>query len=120
MPTYGYRCPNGHAFETFQSMTDDPIAHCPECREQAVRLFFPTGVVFKGSGFYKTDSRKAEPSTASAPAAPDGAKAEKKSSSSEGGSGPDKPAPAPSAGGDTSSRPSKEAPSTPPKPPSST
>jgi len=57
LPTYGYRCANHHEFEIFQSMSDDAIASCPECGERARRLFYPTGIVFKGNGFYKTDSR---------------------------------------------------------------
>ena len=57
MPTYGYRCPEGHEFEVWQSMTDEAAADCPECGKAARRLFFPAGIVFKGTGFYKTDSR---------------------------------------------------------------
>ena len=59
MPTYGYRCePCGHEFDVFQRMSDEPVASCPVCGAAARRLFFPAGIVFKGSGFYKTDSRK--------------------------------------------------------------
>ena len=58
VPTYGYRCGTcGHEFDAVQRMSDDPGAECPECGEKARRLFFPAGIVFKGSGFYKTDSR---------------------------------------------------------------
>ena len=64
MPTYGYHCPHCQTeFEVFQRMTDDAGADCPRCGTAGRRLFFPTGIVFKGSGFYKTDSRRA--STAS-------------------------------------------------------
>lgn len=60
MPTYGYRCPKcALEFDVWQRMTDEPVASCPQCGETARRLFFPAGIVFKGSGFYKTDSRKA-------------------------------------------------------------
>ena len=60
MPTYGYHCPRCKTeFEVFRRMTDDPAADCPECGTPGRRLFFPAGIVFKGSGFYKTDSRRA-------------------------------------------------------------
>jgi putative FmdB family regulatory protein len=59
VPTYGYRCaPCGHEFDVFQRMSDEPVAACPVCGAPARRLFFPAGIVFKGSGFYKTDSRR--------------------------------------------------------------
>jgi putative FmdB family regulatory protein len=59
VPTYGYRCEVcGHEFDLLQRMTDEPVATCPSCGAKARRLFFPAGIVFKGSGFYKTDSRK--------------------------------------------------------------
>ena len=64
MPTYGYHCPSCEAeFEVFQRMTDASGANCPHCGTPGRRVFFPAGIVFKGSGFYKTDSRRA--STAS-------------------------------------------------------
>ena len=59
MPTYGYRCEKGHEFDVFQRMSDEPVAECPSCGSKGRRLFFPAGIVFKGTGFYKTDSRKA-------------------------------------------------------------
>jgi putative FmdB family regulatory protein len=60
LPTYGYQCEKcGHTFEVSQRMTDPPAASCPTCGAAARRLFYPTGIVFKGSGFYATDSRKA-------------------------------------------------------------
>jgi putative FmdB family regulatory protein len=60
MPIYEYRCINGHQFEVFQSMTDDPIAACQECGTPVERVFHPVAVHFKGSGFYTTDyARKA-------------------------------------------------------------
>ena len=65
MPTYVYQCKEcGHRFEIFQSFSADALDTCPECREVALRkVLFPAGVVFKGSGFYVTDSRQAPPST---------------------------------------------------------
>ena len=61
MPTYSYACTEcGHAFDIRQSFTDDPLTDCPECANGAGRLrkvIHPVGIAFKGSGFYKTDSR---------------------------------------------------------------
>ncbi len=58
MPTYQYACTEcGHTFEQFQSFTDDPLTVCPECDGRLRKLFNAVGVVFKGSGFYRTDSR---------------------------------------------------------------
>ena len=62
MPTYGYHCPHCETeFEVSQRMTDDSGADCPRCGTPGRRLFFPAGIVFKGSGFYKTDSRNGGP-----------------------------------------------------------
>jgi putative FmdB family regulatory protein len=59
MPTYEYRCPEGHAFEKFQKMTDKPRAKCPVCGKAATRkISGGAGLVFKGSGFYITDYGK--------------------------------------------------------------
>ena len=67
MPTYQYACTEcGHAFEQFQSFTDDALTVCPECDGRLRKVFNAVGVVFKGSGFYRTDSRAA--SSSSAPA----------------------------------------------------
>lgn len=61
MPTYGYRCQScSSEFEIWQRMTDEARADCPSCGAQGKRLFFPAGIVFKGGGFYKTDSRGAD------------------------------------------------------------
>ena len=69
MPTYEYRCPEGHEFELFQKMADKPRAKCPVCGKPAARqISGGAGLHFKGSGFYITDygkdgkgPRKAEP-----------------------------------------------------------
>jgi|SRR3954466_14826815 len=56
MPTYEYRCKScDHRFEVWQKMADEPLKICPECEGTIRRVLFPAGIVFKGSGFYKTD-----------------------------------------------------------------
>ena len=96
MPTYQYACTEcSHAFEQFQSFSDDSLTVCPECEGRLRKVFNAVGVVFKGSGFYRTDSRAGSSSTV--PASSD-------SSSSDSGSS--KPAstssPKPSTGASTS------------------
>src|SRR4051794_21373914 len=67
VPTYQYACTEcGHAFEQFQSFSDDALTECPECHGRLRKVFNAVGVVFKGSGFYRTDSRDKKPSTTSA------------------------------------------------------
>ena len=85
MPTYQYQCTEcGHAFEQFQSFSDDALTTCPECTGKLRKLFNSVGVVFKGSGFYQTDSRSS--STASTPAAASASSSSSDSSSSSGSS----------------------------------
>jgi putative FmdB family regulatory protein len=56
VPIYGYRCTNcGHQFEIQQRMSDDPLQVCPKCQGKLTKVLYPTGVIFKGSGFYTTD-----------------------------------------------------------------
>ena len=58
MPTYQYACTEcGHAFEQFQSFSEDALTVCPVCEGKLRKLFNAVGVVFKGSGFYRNDSR---------------------------------------------------------------
>jgi putative FmdB family regulatory protein len=58
LPTYEYRCPEGHTFEKFQRMTDPTGADCPECGVPAERILSGgAGLLFKGEGFYITDYR---------------------------------------------------------------
>ena len=58
MPTYQYACTEcGHDFEQVQSFSDDALTSCPECTGRLRKVFNAVGVVFKGSGFYRTDSR---------------------------------------------------------------
>ncbi len=59
MPTYEYECTKCRRhFERHQRITDAPIQTCPECGGQVRRVFYPVGVIFKGSGFYVTDNRR--------------------------------------------------------------
>ena len=64
MPTYQYACTEcGHSFEQFQSFSEDSLTECPACAGRLRKLFNAVGVVFKGSGFYRNDSRPAEKSS---------------------------------------------------------
>ncbi|KRE97358.1 FmdB family transcriptional regulator [Nocardioides sp. Soil774] len=64
MPTYQYACTEcGHSFEQFQSFSEDALTVCPECDGKLRKLFNAVGVVFKGSGFYRTDSRSSSSSS---------------------------------------------------------
>jgi putative FmdB family regulatory protein len=68
VPTYQYACRDcGHAFEQFQSFHDDALTTCPECEGRLRKLFNAVGVVFKGAGFYRTDSRKKESTQSDSP-----------------------------------------------------
>lgn len=59
MPTYQYRCQAcASELEAFQKFTDDALTDCPECGGSLRKVFNAVGIVFKGSGFYATDSRK--------------------------------------------------------------
>src|SRR5438552_9155772 len=63
MPIYDYHCDHcGHSFSQVQSYSDEPVAKCPNCGKKPRRLIAPSAVVFKGSGWYKTDSRPADKS----------------------------------------------------------
>lgn len=67
MPKYQYQCKDcGEALEVQQSFTDDALTVCPNCGGDLRKVFNAVGVVFKGSGFYKTDSRSASSSTSPA------------------------------------------------------
>lgn len=58
MPTYQYACTAcGHQLEAVQSFTDEPLTECPACEGRLRKMFNSVGIVFKGSGFYRTDSR---------------------------------------------------------------
>ena len=64
MPTYQYACTNcDHRFEAVQAFSDASLTVCPECEGKLRKVFSSVGIVFKGSGFYRTDSRAAAGST---------------------------------------------------------
>ena len=66
MPTYEYACKScGHRLEVVQKFTDDPLTECPECEGPLRKVFGNVGITFKGSGFYKTDSRSTSKSSSS-------------------------------------------------------
>ena len=89
MPTYSYQCDAcGHHFEAVQRFSDDPITDCPHCGGAVRRLIHPVGVVFKGSGWYVTDSRPKPKEDGKADEAKPAEKTEKTDKASE------KPAPA--------------------------
>jgi len=74
VPTYEYRCTNGHTFEVIQRMADDPITVCEVCGEPVERVFHPVAVHFKGSGFYATDYGRARGGGGGDSASKDGSK----------------------------------------------
>src|SRR5437588_12483870 len=92
MPTYEYRCKScGEHLEVVQSFKDDPLTVCPTCEGELRKVFSPIGISFKGSGFYKTDSRSgssagkaaaSESKSESSSKSESGSKAESASSSS--------------------------------------
>ena len=102
MPTYQYACKDcGHAFEQVQAFSDDALTECPVCQGQLRKVFNAVGVVFKGSGFYRTDSRSASEKSAAAkdsrpaPAEKSGSEksgSEKSGSEKSGSSSPKEPA----------------------------
>ena len=66
MPTYEYACTKcGESLEAVQSFSDAPLTKCPACKGKLRKVFSPVGVVFKGSGFYKTDSRSGKSTVSS-------------------------------------------------------
>ena len=89
MPTYQYSCTAcGEPLEVVQKFTDDALTECPACGGPLRKLYNAVGIVFKGSGFYRTDSRSGSSSTVPAAIS---------SSSSDSGSSSAAPAPAPAA-----------------------
>ncbi|MGW0330259.1 FmdB family zinc ribbon protein [Streptomyces sp. NPDC003011] len=89
MPTYQYQCTEcGEGLEAVQKFTDDALTECPDCQGRLKKVFSAVGIVFKGSGFYRNDSRSSSssssPASSSKSAAPaSAASSESKSSSSD-------------------------------------
>jgi len=99
MPTYQYACTEcGHSFEQFQSFSEDALTVCPVCDGKLRKLFNAVGVVFKGSGFYRNDSRST--TTSSEPAS---ASSSTTATSSTSGSSSSTPSTSPSTSSSTSS-----------------
>ena len=95
MPTYQYACTNPegkHEFEVVQSFTDAAIAECPQCGAPVRKVYGSVGVVFKGSGFYRTDSRTTSTASESASSS-----SSSSSDSSSSGSSSSSPTPTPAA-----------------------
>jgi putative FmdB family regulatory protein len=87
MPTYEYRCSDcGTLFEVFQRIEDDPLTVCERCGGKLRKVFHPAGIVFKGSGFYATDSRGKAKAGSNESADGKAEKSEKTSSSDKGSS----------------------------------
>ena len=84
MPTYEYACKEcGEHVEVVQSFKDDPLTECPACGGPLRKVFAPVGIVLKGSGFYKTDSRAAGGSKGATKEKKESSSTESTSSSSE-------------------------------------
>ncbi len=114
MPTYQYACTEcGHRFEAVQAFTDDSLTTCPVCSGQLRKVYGSVGVVFKGSGFYRTDSRNGKTaSTGASTAAGSEGKPEKpavKAESSSGTSSDAKPAASTASSGSSTSSATKAA-----------
>ncbi|KPC84131.1 MULTISPECIES: FmdB family zinc ribbon protein [Streptomyces] len=102
MPTYQYQCTEcGEGLEAVQKFTDDALTVCPNCEGRLKKVFSAVGIVFKGSGFYRNDSRGS--SSSSAPATSSTAKASDSSTGSSTGSSPAKPEAKPAASSSASS-----------------
>ncbi|GLX98741.1 FmdB family transcriptional regulator [Herbidospora sp. NEAU-GS84] len=94
MPTYQYACTNcGEQLEVVQKFTDDALTECPACQGRLRKVFNAVGIVFKGSGFYRTDNRSSTSSstTSTSPSKP---ATESKPAETSTPSAPASPAPA--------------------------
>ncbi|WP_165989203.1 FmdB family zinc ribbon protein [Streptomyces sp. YIM 98790] len=86
MPTYQYQCTEcQQGLEVVQKFSDDALTQCPSCEGRLKKVFSSVGIVFKGSGFYRTDSRNS--STGSAPSSGGEKKEKKETAASSGSSG---------------------------------
>lgn len=101
MPTYQYQCTAcGEGLEAVQKFTDEALTECPSCKGRLKKVFSAVGIVFKGSGFYRNDSRGA--SSSSSPAKSSSAKSDSGSSSSSTSSASSSSASAPSSSSNSS------------------
>ncbi|WCH93283.1 zinc ribbon domain-containing protein [Streptomyces moderatus] len=83
MPTYQYQCTQcGEGLEAVQKFTDDALTECPNCQGRLKKVFSAVGIVFKGSGFYRNDSRGASSSSSPASSKPSSSSSDSSSSSS--------------------------------------
>ncbi|MEV0427986.1 FmdB family zinc ribbon protein [Micromonospora sp. NPDC050495] len=88
VPTYQYACTAcGHQLEAVQSFSDEPLTECPACEGRLRKLFNSVGIVFKGSGFYRTDSRSSGSDTAASTTAKPAASESSSGTGSSGSSG---------------------------------
>jgi len=102
VPTYQYQCTAcGNGLEAVQKFTDDALTECPECNGRLRKVFSAVGVVFKGSGFYRTDSRSS--SSSSTPAASSSGSSASGSSGSSGSSSSGSASSAPAAASSSAS-----------------
>ncbi|GLW26460.1 FmdB family zinc ribbon protein [Microbispora triticiradicis] len=88
MPTYQYACTAcGEQLEAVQKFSDDPLTECPACQGKLRKVFSAVGIVFKGSGFYRTDSRSSSSSTTTSTTTTPSKSADSAGSGSSNGSG---------------------------------
>ncbi|WP_406225960.1 FmdB family transcriptional regulator [Streptomyces albidoflavus] len=103
MPTYQYQCTEcGEGLEAVQKFTDDALTVCPSCEGRLKKVFSAVGIVFKGSGFYRNDSRGASSSSAPASSSKPAEKSEKAASGSSSSSSSSEKAASSSGSGSTS------------------
>ncbi len=104
MPTYEYACTScGHHLEVFQSFSEDPLTACPNCAGGLRKVFGSIGIVLKGSGFYRTDSRSSSNGKAASKEREKKDSEKKDSASSGSGSEPAAPTSSTSSSASTSS-----------------
>ena len=106
MPTYQYACTNPegkHEFELVQSFSDAPVSECPECGAPVRKVYGSVGVVFKGSGFYRTDSRKSASASETASSSSSSKEGSSSTSTSKESSSSSTSTPAPAASSSSSS-----------------
>ncbi|MEV4177253.1 FmdB family zinc ribbon protein [Nonomuraea sp. NPDC049709] len=95
MPTYQYACNDcGEQLEAVQKFTDDALTVCPTCQGNLRKVFSAVGIVFKGSGFYRTDNRSSSSTAAASSSTPSSSKSGESKSSDSSSSSTTTPAPA--------------------------